>query len=94
MTQYHPLPPFGQVLYPQPITTLSFDPVSDALWAGHASGSISAYHGASRMRGVTFPVGRAESVRRLIASENDVVAVGDMGIGSWGKGGVNKWYYR
>lgn len=94
MSAYRPLPAFGQLLYPQPVTSLSFDPNSDALWAGHAGGSINAYHGGSRMRGVTFPVGRGESVRRLVASETDVLAAGDMGMGSWGKGGVNKWYYR
>ncbi|KAF9521074.1 hypothetical protein BS47DRAFT_1404191 [Hydnum rufescens UP504] len=94
MSTYHSLPPFGQPPYPQPITSLSFDPVSDALWAGHASGIVSAYHGASRMRGVTYIVGKGDPVKRVLASDGYVTACTSLGVGVWGKGGVNKWYHH
>jgi PAB-dependent poly(A)-specific ribonuclease subunit 2 len=94
MSTYHSLPPFGQPLYPQPITSLSFDPVSDALWAGNASGTVSAYHGASRMRGVTYVVSRGDPVKKVLAADGYVTACTSLSVGVWGKGGVKKWYHQ
>jgi WD40 repeat protein len=81
-------------VYGQPVTALSFDPVSDTLWAGSNNGTCLAYHGTSAVRGVCFPVGGA--VKKIIAGENYVraLAIAGEGVGSWGKGGVNKWYFR
>lgn len=95
---YHPIPPNTQQrdLFPQPITALSFDPVSDVLWTGSNSGSITSYYTAQGIRGVTFPVGGNLAVNSIIATDSLVRASGvsSNGIGAWGKGGVNKWYFR
>ncbi|KDQ12374.1 hypothetical protein BOTBODRAFT_134946 [Botryobasidium botryosum FD-172 SS1] len=94
MPTYHLLHPLGDLpdAYPAPITSLAFDPLSDVLWSGSASGSVAAFYG-SGLRGVKFPVGGNATVLRIIASEKDVKAIGSEGIGSWSKGGVNKWHY-
>jgi PAB-dependent poly(A)-specific ribonuclease subunit 2 len=95
---YHPLEPLVNfpVTYPQVPTALSFDPVSDVLWVGSASGSVCAHYGETTSNGVTFPASSAhgEPVLKLLASENDVKALVRDAIGSWGKGGVNKWYHK
>ncbi|KAI0703544.1 PAB-dependent poly-A-specific ribonuclease subunit PAN2 [Cytidiella melzeri] len=95
---YHPIPPntHQRNVFPQPITALSFDPVSDTLWTGNNSGTITSYYTAQGIRGVTFPVGGDLAVKSIIASDSLVRATGvsSNGIGAWGKGGVNKWYYR
>ncbi|KAI0094078.1 PAB-dependent poly-A-specific ribonuclease subunit PAN2 [Irpex rosettiformis] len=95
---YHPISPNTQQrdLFPQPITALSFDPVSDTLWAGNNSGIIASYYTAQGIRGVTFPVGGDLAVKSIVATDSLVRASGvsSNGIGAWGKGGVNKWYLR
>ncbi|ETW85417.1 hypothetical protein HETIRDRAFT_432176 [Heterobasidion irregulare TC 32-1] len=82
--------------FPQPITALCFDPVSDTLWSGTNTGHVVAYYTPRGMRGVNFPVGGNLAVKKVIADENYVRASGvaSEGIGSWNKGGVNKWYHR
>ncbi|KAJ7789389.1 ubiquitin carboxyl-terminal hydrolase-domain-containing protein [Mycena olivaceomarginata] len=66
-TSYRPIAPITASSYPQPVTALSFDPVSDTLWL---------------------------AVSKIIAGENYVRAMGvtGEGLGSWSKGGVNKWF--
>lgn len=93
---YHQQAPFGgQAAFPQPVTSLSFDPASDILWAGNTSGLINAWNGASRMRGVSYLVARGHPVQKISVSPEGVVhACAGFGVGSWGKGGVNKWYYE
>ncbi|TCD70609.1 poly(A)-specific ribonuclease [Steccherinum ochraceum] len=95
---YHLLNPISPQtdLYPQPITALSFDPLSDTLWTGTNSGSIVARYSAQGIRGVSFPVGGGLAVRDIIATDSNVRAYGlaGNGIGAWGKGGVNKWFYQ
>lgn len=95
---YRQLPPITaqQDVFPQPITALSFDPVSDTLWAGSNSGNVTAYYSKGGMRGVSFPVGGKTAVTKILASDSNVraVSLGSTGIGAWGKGGVNRWYYR
>ena len=95
---YKQLPPITvqRDVFPQPITALSFDPVSDTLWAGTNSGGVTAYYSAQGMRGVSFQVGGEMGVSRIVATDSMVRAagVGGQGVGAWGKGGVNKWYYR
>jgi PAB-dependent poly(A)-specific ribonuclease subunit 2 len=92
---YHQQAPFGaQMAFPQPVASLSFDPISDTLWAGSTTGLVHAYHGASRMRGVSYFVTRGEPIKRIIASESVVHACTSTSVGSWGKGGVNKWYHQ
>ena len=97
-TTYRPLPPITHQrnLYAQPVTALSFDPVADTLWSGSSIGTVIAYHGTSGMRGVSFPVGGSQPVKRIITGDNYVRALGTSGegVGSWGKGGVNKWFYQ
>ncbi|KAJ7168294.1 ubiquitin carboxyl-terminal hydrolase-domain-containing protein [Mycena crocata] len=95
-TSYRPITPITLSGYPQPVTALSFDPVSDTLWTGSNSGSITAYYGTRGARGVSFPVGGSLAVSKMIAGENCVRALGvaGEGLGSWSKGGVNKWYCR
>ncbi|KII89238.1 hypothetical protein PLICRDRAFT_160474 [Plicaturopsis crispa FD-325 SS-3] len=98
MSTYRPLNPIThqQDVYGQPVTALSFDPVSDVLWAGSNTGTVHAYYGPQGMRGVSFPVGGTLAVKTIIAGDNYVRAHGlaGEGMGSWGKGGVNKWQFR
>lgn len=95
---YHEIHPIThqQEIYPQPITALCFDPVSDTLWSGNNSGMVTAYYSAQGMRGVTYPIGGDLAVKGIIASDSTVRAAGisSNGIGAWTKGGVNKWFFR
>ena len=95
---YHPIPPNTQQrdVFPQPITALFFDPVSDTLWTGNNSGIVTAYYTAQGIRGVTFTVGGDLAVKRIIASDSNVRASGvsSNGVGAWAKGGANKWFLR
>lgn len=78
----------------QPVTALSFDPVSDILWAGSNAGNVVALYSPRGMRGVCFPVGGDLAVKQIIAGEQYVRAVGvaSDGVGQWAKGGKNQWY--
>ena len=78
------------------ITALAFDTVLDTLWTGNSVGSVVAYYGTQGNRGVKFPVGGKLSVNKIISGDQYVRALGDAGegVGSWSKGGVNKWFYR
>ncbi|KAJ8093092.1 poly(A)-specific ribonuclease [Marasmius tenuissimus] len=89
------LPPIVIHPFPQPVSALSFDPVSDTLWAGSGSGYVSAHHGTTGVRGVCFRAGD-HPVQKIVAGDNQVRAasVGGSGVGSWAKGGMNKWYYN
>ncbi|KIK13823.1 hypothetical protein PISMIDRAFT_17728 [Pisolithus microcarpus 441] len=80
----------------QTVTALSFDPVSDSLWAGVDSGIVIALHTAQGLRGVSFPVGGGLAVKQVTVGDNYVRAFGlaGEGLGSWAKGGMNKWYFR
>jgi PAB-dependent poly(A)-specific ribonuclease subunit 2 len=95
-TSYRPIAPITVSGYAQPVTALSFDPVSDTLWVGSNSGNITAYHGTRGVRGVSFQVGGPLAVSKILAGENYVRAMGvaGEGLGSWTKGGVNKWFCR
>ncbi|OBZ75634.1 PAB-dependent poly(A)-specific ribonuclease subunit PAN2 [Grifola frondosa] len=83
-------------VYPQSVTALSFDVVSDTLWAGTNSGNVVAYYTSQGIRGVSFPVGGDLAVKKVHATDSSVIAFGvaSDGLGAWGKGGVNKWYCR
>ncbi|KAF9532295.1 ubiquitin carboxyl-terminal hydrolase-domain-containing protein [Crepidotus variabilis] len=95
---YQPIQPIPSALngFAQPATTLSFDSVSDILWAGLNSGTIVAYIGTQGIRGPSFRVGGDLGVKRLLAGDNYVHGAGNSneGLGSWTKGGVNKWFLR
>jgi len=82
--------------YHQPITSLAFDPVSDILWTGSGSGAVVAYCTPQAIRGVSFPIDDSQPVHKLVAGDTYVRAYGlaGQGVGSWTKGGVNKWYFR
>jgi PAB-dependent poly(A)-specific ribonuclease subunit 2 len=82
--------------YAQPVTALSFDPVSDTLWSGTNAGTVIALHTVEGLRGVSFPVGGDHAVKQIVAGDNYVRALGAAGegIGSWAKGGMNKWFFR
>ncbi|KAK0185791.1 ubiquitin carboxyl-terminal hydrolase-domain-containing protein [Armillaria mellea] len=92
-SNYRPITPISTT-FPQPVTALSFDPVSDILWAGSQSGIVTAYV-SEGMSGVSFRVSDLP-VLKVVAGESYVRAAGSrgLGFGSWGKGGVNKWHYR
>lgn len=97
MTTYHKIPSIPSLIeFPQPITALSFDPVSDILWAGSDAGRVLAYYGNQGMKGVTFHVGGSQAVSKISAGDNYVRALGASGdrLGSWTKGGMNKWFFR
>lgn len=82
--------------FPQPVTALSFDPVSDVLWVGNSIGDITGYYGTRGIRGVSFRVGGSLAVQKIVAGENHIKALGASGegVGSWTKGGMNKFFYR
>ncbi|KAH9857626.1 ubiquitin carboxyl-terminal hydrolase-domain-containing protein [Lenzites betulinus] len=81
---------------PQPITALSFDPVSDILWSGTNSGHVCANNTPQGLRSVHYPVGGLFAVKKIVATDTNVVACGvtSEGIGAWSKGGVNSWYFK
>jgi PAB-dependent poly(A)-specific ribonuclease subunit 2 len=97
-TSFRPLPSITHQrdVVGQPVTALAFDPVSDALWTGSNTGMIYSYYGAAGLRGVSFPVGGNLAVKKILVGEDFVRAysVDSNGLGSWSKGGVNKWYFR
>lgn len=95
-TSYQPIAPITLQGFSQPVTALTFDPVSDTLWAGSNSGTISAYHTVRGIRGVSFPVGTSLAVSKIMVGDNYVrgFGVGSNALGSWAKGGVNKWNFR
>lgn len=85
---------FQQSTYPSQISALSFDSLSDVLWAGNGLGQVVAYY-RNRMRGVAFPVGD-NYISSLSISDSQIYAmtIAGQGLGAWGRGGVNKWHYR
>jgi PAB-dependent poly(A)-specific ribonuclease subunit 2 len=95
---YATIPPISSSSngFAQPITALSFDPVSDILWAGLNSGVVTAYLGRQSVRGPCFRIGGSLSVKKMIAGDNHVLAADNANkiLGSWTKGGVNKWHFR
>jgi PAB-dependent poly(A)-specific ribonuclease subunit 2 len=96
-TSYHIIDPIATLHdYAQPVTALSFDPVSDTLWSGTSVGTVVALHTIQGLRGVSFPVGGVLPVKQIVAGDNYVRALGvaGEGIGSWHKGGMNKWFFR
>ncbi|KAJ3807230.1 ubiquitin carboxyl-terminal hydrolase-domain-containing protein [Lentinula aff. lateritia] len=94
-TYKHSLAPIVIHAFPHPISALSFDPVSDALWVGSGNGYVSAHHSIQGLRGVCFKAGDLP-VLKVVADENSVKAAsaGGDGVGSWVKGGMNKWFYN
>lgn len=77
----------------QPILSLAFDPTSDVLWSGTAGGSVTAHY-PTHARGVSYPATtKGHPVTKVVCTDKEVRAVTESGMGSWGKGGVNKWYY-
>jgi PAB-dependent poly(A)-specific ribonuclease subunit 2 len=74
---YRVLPPIVNFSHHQPVTSLAFDPVSDLLWAGTATGSVNAVYGSGlNSRGVVFPASiNLEAVNRLVTSDKDVKAI-------------------
>ncbi|KAI0350212.1 hypothetical protein OH77DRAFT_1431210 [Trametes cingulata] len=95
---YHQIPSltYQRDVLPQPITALSFDPVSDILWSGTNSGHVCANYTPQGLRGVHYPVGGRFAVKKILATDSNVIACGvtSEGIGAWGKGGVNNWYFK
>lgn len=88
------LPPIS-LSFPEPVTALSFDPVSDVLWTGTNAGNVIAHCSTQGTRGVSFRVGNL-AVQKITVGENYVrsFSVSGEGVGSWSKGGMNKWYYK
>ncbi|TFK42698.1 ubiquitin carboxyl-terminal hydrolase-domain-containing protein [Crucibulum laeve] len=96
-SSYRPISPItAYTTFPQPVTALSFDPVSDILWAGSNTGNVTAYYSKQGVRGISFQVGGGLAVNKVIAGDNYVRALGlaSEGLGSWAKGGMNKWFFR
>ena len=48
------------------------------------------------MRGVHYPVGGRLGVKKILATESNIIACGvaGEGIGAWSKGGMNAWYFK
>ncbi|KAL0947460.1 hypothetical protein HGRIS_013567 [Hohenbuehelia grisea] len=92
---YHPIPPISPSFYAQSANSLSFDPVTNTLWAGTTAGTVVAYHGAMAVRGVQFRVGGNFGVTKVLAEHSHVRALASQDLmGSWAKGGMNKWQYK
>ncbi|KEP53440.1 PAB-dependent poly(A)-specific ribonuclease subunit PAN2 [Rhizoctonia solani 123E] len=97
---YYALPSL-HLTHPVPVTALSFDPVSDVLWTGSATGLVTGYFGnisatgyaGSLTRGVTFPVRGETGVLKIMTGEKDIKALGSGGLGSWTKGGAGRWQF-
>lgn len=94
MGVYQPIQPIS-LAFPQPVTALSFDPVSDILWAGTNSGHVISYCSPQGLRGVSYRAGDL-AVQKLCSGESYVRALcaSANGLGSWAKGGMNKWFYK
>ncbi|KAH8833946.1 ubiquitin carboxyl-terminal hydrolase-domain-containing protein [Flagelloscypha sp. PMI_526] len=90
--QFQPIPPLSIPGFQQSVTALSFDPVSDTLWAGSSNGYVHAIHSTQNLHNITFPVGKRSATRKVISSDSIVRAITGGGIGSWSKGGMNKWH--
>ncbi|KAH9934990.1 uncharacterized protein B0H18DRAFT_979313 [Fomitopsis serialis] len=84
-TTYRQIAPitYQRDVFPQPVTALAFDPVSDTLWTGLNSGIVMAYT-------------PRKGCGRIAAGDSTVRAFGvaSESVGAWGKGGVNKWNHR
>lgn len=95
-TSYKPIPPIPLANTTQPVAALAFDPASDTLWVGSSAGDVSSYYGTGGIRGVSFPVGGKLGVKRIVAGDSSIRALGvsGEGLGQWTKGGMNKWFYR
>ena len=95
-TSYKPISPIALSGFEVAVTALSFDPASDILWTGSNSGHVSACYGAQGVRGTSYQVGGNTAVKKIIAGDNYIRALGTVstGLGSWSKGGMNKWYFR
>ena len=98
-TSYKSIPPITTSSlngFAQSVTGLSFDPVSDILWTGLDSGTVAAHFGTRGIRGPSFRVGGNRAVKKVVSADNNVQALGEAseGMGSWTKGGVNKWFFR
>ncbi|KAI0329853.1 hypothetical protein GY45DRAFT_1324455 [Cubamyces sp. BRFM 1775] len=97
-TTYRQIPSltYQRDVSPQPITALSFDPVSDILWSGTNSGHVCANYTVQGLRGVHYPVGGRFAVKKILATDGNILACGvtSDGIGAWSKGGVNSWYFK
>lgn len=97
-SKYHAIPPITHQrdLFPQPVTALSFDPVSDTLWSGNNAGMVTAYYSAQGIRGVSYRTGGDLAVKAIMAGDTLVraSAIQSGGIGAWTKGGANKWFHR
>lgn len=98
-TSYKPISPIASSSlsgFGTAVTALYFDPVSDILWTGSNSGNVSACYGTQGVRGPSFRVGGNTAVKKIIAGDNYVRALGAVspGFGSWSKGGMNKWFFR
>ncbi|KAG8714993.1 poly(A)-specific ribonuclease [Ceratobasidium sp. 423] len=97
---YYPLPSF-HLTHSVPVTALSFDPVSDILWTGSATGLVTGYFGnvtatgyaGGLTKGVTFPVRGETGVLKILTGEKDIKALGSGGLGSWTKGGAGRWQF-
>ena len=69
----HSFAPIIVHAFPQPISALSFDPVSDALWVGSGNGYVSAHYSIQALRGVCFKAGDLP-VLKISTDENSVKA--------------------
>lgn len=95
-TSYRPISSIASPGFGVAVTALSFDPVSDILWTGSNNGNVSACYGIQGVRGASFRVGGNMAVKKIIAGDNYIRALGtaSTGFGSWSKGGMNKWFFR
>jgi hypothetical protein len=95
---YRPLPSLAPAerSFPRAVTSLAFDPVSDILWTGNEDGVVTTYYTNRGLPGVSFPVCKDIPVTKIVAGDSQVNAfgAGSNGVGSWAKGGNNKWFYR
>lgn len=94
---YRPLRPLAPAErpFPRAVTALAFDPVSDILWTGNEDGVVTTYYTNRGFPGVSFPVCRDIPVSKIVAGDSqvNVFGAGSNGVGSWAKGGNNKWFH-
>ncbi len=77
------------------VTSVRFDPYSELLWAGSASGQITSHYGADLQRYTSYPahgtVSRPAPTKALYLDERHIYSVGETGLHCASRKGLARW---
>lgn len=77
------------------VSSLSFDPFSELLWAGTGAGQVASHYGNGLQRYTSYPAhgtaGNPSPVKGLLVDERHVYSVGEGGIKCANRRGVGRW---